>query len=170
MSCVCLHTEVAVALHMTSPCVSPNVCTQPVYPTFTWFISFVSVMASEGYVSDMMDTPTDWETESQWSPSDGEADASSNSSSSNAMSYTESLAETIPSTEEDSDSSEDEPESAGKFSERIAHLFRQMMFVSGETAEASVETTTIIEDIVRQQVIEIVCYFKELFCCFLTKM
>ncbi|GIJ83629.1 transcription initiation protein spt3 [Aspergillus pseudoviridinutans] len=32
---------------------------------------------------------------------------------------------------------------------------QQMMFVSGETAEASVETTTLIEDIVRQQVIEI---------------
>lgn len=33
---------------------------------------------------------------------------------------------------------------------------RQMMFVSGETAEASTETTTLIEEIVRQQVIEIV--------------
>ncbi|KAL2823362.1 transcription initiation factor IID, 18kD subunit-domain-containing protein [Aspergillus cavernicola] len=32
---------------------------------------------------------------------------------------------------------------------------QQMMFVSGETAEASVETTTLIEDIVRQQVVEI---------------
>lgn len=31
-----------------------------------------------------------------------------------------------------------------------------MMFVSGETAEPSVETTTLIEEIVRQQVIEIV--------------
>jgi hypothetical protein len=35
--------------------------------------------------------------------------------------------------------------------------FRQMMYVSGETAEPSVETTSIIEDIVRQQVIELVC-------------
>lgn len=34
--------------------------------------------------------------------------------------------------------------------------FRQMMYVSGETAEPSVETTGIIEDIVRQQVIELV--------------
>ena len=32
----------------------------------------------------------------------------------------------------------------------------QMMFVSGETAEPSIETTTLIEEIVRQQVIEIV--------------
>jgi hypothetical protein len=32
----------------------------------------------------------------------------------------------------------------------------QMMFVSGETAEPSIETTGIIEDIVRQQVIELV--------------
>lgn len=34
--------------------------------------------------------------------------------------------------------------------------FRQMMYVSGEPGEASVETTSIIEDIVRQQVIELV--------------
>jgi transcription initiation protein SPT3 len=32
----------------------------------------------------------------------------------------------------------------------------QMMYVSGETAEPPVETTSIIEDIVRQQVIELV--------------
>ncbi|PYH48326.1 transcriptional regulator SPT3 [Aspergillus saccharolyticus JOP 1030-1] len=32
---------------------------------------------------------------------------------------------------------------------------QQMMFVSGETAEPSVETTTLIEEIVRQQVVEI---------------
>lgn len=32
----------------------------------------------------------------------------------------------------------------------------KMMYVSGETGEPSVETTGIIEDIVRQQVIEIV--------------
>lgn len=31
-----------------------------------------------------------------------------------------------------------------------------MMYVSGETAEPPVETTSIIEDIVRQQVIELV--------------
>lgn len=36
------------------------------------------------------------------------------------------------------------------------YLALQMMYVSGETGEPSVETTGIIEDIVRQQVIEIV--------------
>jgi hypothetical protein len=35
-------------------------------------------------------------------------------------------------------------------------FFRQMMYVSGETAEASAETTGMIEEIVRQQVIEMV--------------
>ncbi|OJD18954.1 hypothetical protein AJ78_01066 [Emergomyces pasteurianus Ep9510] len=34
------------------------------------------------------------------------------------------------------------------------NIFAQMMFVSGETAEPSAETTTLIEEIVRQQVIE----------------
>jgi len=38
----------------------------------------------------------------------------------------------------------------------IANYLDQMMYVSGETGEPSVETTGIIEDIVRQQVIEIV--------------
>ncbi|KJZ79877.1 hypothetical protein HIM_00591 [Hirsutella minnesotensis 3608] len=38
----------------------------------------------------------------------------------------------------------------------------QMMYVSGETAEPSVETTSIIEDIVRQQVIELLRYCTEL--------
>lgn len=38
----------------------------------------------------------------------------------------------------------------------IADTFKQMMYVSGETGEPSVETTSIIEDIVRQQVIELV--------------
>ena len=33
---------------------------------------------------------------------------------------------------------------------------KQMMFVSGETGEPSTETTGIIEEIVRQQVVEIV--------------
>lgn len=38
----------------------------------------------------------------------------------------------------------------------ITNLFRKMMFVSGETAEPSIETTTLIEDITREQVLEIV--------------
>ncbi|KAJ6444529.1 SAGA-like transcriptional regulatory complex subunit Spt3 [Purpureocillium lavendulum] len=37
----------------------------------------------------------------------------------------------------------------------MINTVRQMMYVSGETAEPSVETTSIIEDIVRQQVIEL---------------
>ncbi|KAJ5147069.1 hypothetical protein N7476_001405 [Penicillium atrosanguineum] len=37
----------------------------------------------------------------------------------------------------------------------LTDLIRQMMFVSGETAEPSIESTTLIEDITRQQVIEI---------------
>lgn len=37
-----------------------------------------------------------------------------------------------------------------------AKIIAQMMFVSGETAEASQETTTIIEEIVHTQVVEMV--------------
>jgi hypothetical protein len=36
------------------------------------------------------------------------------------------------------------------------------MFVSGETAEPSTETTTLIEQIVQQQVQEMVCVFQVL--------
>lgn len=39
---------------------------------------------------------------------------------------------------------------------RLTHILRQMMFVSGETAEVPPETTSMIEEIVRQQVIEMV--------------
>lgn len=42
------------------------------------------------------------------------------------------------------------------FKSALTNQLRQMMFVSGETAEPSVETTTLIEEITRQQVIEIV--------------
>ena len=38
----------------------------------------------------------------------------------------------------------------------MINVIKQMMFVSGETAEPSIETTTLIEDITRQQVLEIV--------------
>lgn len=38
----------------------------------------------------------------------------------------------------------------------MANNAAKMMFVSGETAEPSPETTTLIEEITRQQVIEIV--------------
>ncbi|KAK1998683.1 TFIID-18kDa-domain-containing protein [Colletotrichum falcatum] len=39
--------------------------------------------------------------------------------------------------------------------DRFTNVLRKMMYVSGETAEPSIETTSIIEDIVRQQVIEL---------------
>ena len=38
--------------------------------------------------------------------------------------------------------------------EKLTSWFDQMMFVSGETAEPSTETTGMIEELVRQQVIE----------------
>lgn len=47
-------------------------------------------------------------------------------------------------------------ESWHEFMDRFVNTIRQMMYVSGETAEPPVETTSIIEDIVRQQVIELV--------------
>jgi transcription initiation protein SPT3 len=43
------------------------------------------------------------------------------------------------------------------FGTRSDKMVVQMMYVSGETAEASTETTGMIEEIVRQQVIEMVC-------------
>lgn len=48
-----------------------------------------------------------------------------------------------------------EPHPREVIADYLAHNFK-MMYVSGETGEPSVETTGIIEDIVRQQVIEIV--------------
>lgn len=47
-------------------------------------------------------------------------------------------------------------ETLEQFKARFTNVLRQMMYVSGETAEPPVETTSIIEDIVRQQVIELV--------------
>lgn len=57
--------------------------------------------------------------------------------------------------EADADSSHDDSSS---FGEIIDTVRRQMMFVSGETAEPSIESTTLIEDITRQQVLEIVSF------------
>ena len=48
-----------------------------------------------------------------------------------------------------------EPHPREVIADYLAHNYK-MMYVSGETGEPSVETTGIIEDIVRQQVIEIV--------------
>ncbi len=50
--------------------------------------------------------------------------------------------------------SDDETER--EFKQRLNHYFRQMMFVSGETAEPSAETTWMIEEIVREQVLDMV--------------
>jgi hypothetical protein len=50
---------------------------------------------------------------------------------------------------------EDE-ESMDVFRVKLMEWLKQMMYVSGETAEASHETTGMVEEIVRQQVIEMV--------------
>lgn len=49
-----------------------------------------------------------------------------------------------------------ETETPAEFKERLFDMVNQMMFVSGETAEPSIETTSAIEEITRQQVVEIV--------------
>lgn len=90
-----------------------------------------------------------------------ELDVSSESSFSGLSSHAD-----VQSSDHDSnmDEAEDENttvhdhETKEMFAIRLANLLRKMMFVSGETAEPSVETTTLIEDIVRQQVVEIVCH------------
>ncbi|KAK2810074.1 hypothetical protein FQN50_003268 [Emmonsiellopsis sp. PD_5] len=57
--------------------------------------------------------------------------------------------------EQDLDQDQDlDDETQEQWKLRLTNIFRQMMFVSGETAEPSAETTTLIEEIVRQQVIE----------------
>lgn len=43
-----------------------------------------------------------------------------------------------------------------EYKEELTEVITQMMFVSGETAEASPETTTMIEEIVHTQVVEMV--------------
>jgi transcription initiation protein SPT3 len=53
----------------------------------------------------------------------------------------------------------DDSETPEEFKERLTYSIEQMMFVSGETAEASPETTGMIEEIVRAQVIEMVSLF-----------
>lgn len=53
-------------------------------------------------------------------------------------------------------------ETKEQFIARFTNNVRQMMYVSGETGEPSVETTSIIEDIVRQQVISMVSYYHPL--------
>ncbi|KAJ5682609.1 TFIID-18kDa-domain-containing protein [Penicillium macrosclerotiorum] len=57
--------------------------------------------------------------------------------------------------EETNSDKDDDFETHDKFRWAFTDMLRQMMFVSGETAEPAIETTTLIEEITRQQVIEI---------------
>jgi hypothetical protein len=62
----------------------------------------------------------------------------------------------------------DHSETPEEFKERLTYSIKQMMFVSGETAEASPETTGMIEEIVRAQVIEMVSVIPLCLCCYTT--
>ena len=55
--------------------------------------------------------------------------------------------------------SNDDLESKEEFKQRLIYILGQMMFVSGETAEPSPETTWMIEEIVREQVVEMASPF-----------
>jgi hypothetical protein len=54
------------------------------------------------------------------------------------------------------DEPEEEEDSVGAFRIKLMNWIKKMMYVSGETAEPSHETTGMVEEIVRQQVIEMV--------------
>ena len=56
----------------------------------------------------------------------------------------------------DFDNPDQEEESMVNFQIKLIGHLKQMMYVSGETAEPSPETTGMVEEIVRQQVIEMV--------------
>jgi hypothetical protein len=56
----------------------------------------------------------------------------------------------------DFDNPDQEEESMDIFQIKLIGHLKQMMYVSGETAEPSHETTGMVEEIVRQQVIEMV--------------
>ena len=65
--------------------------------------------------------------------------------------------------EEEKEKEKEEKEEEGEetledWNSKLTNMIHQMMFVSGETSEASVETTTIIEEIVHTQVTEIVSF------------
>lgn len=60
----------------------------------------------------------------------------------------------------ESSNSDDDDGSEAWSESPLSQVLPQMMFVSGETAEPSIETTGMIEDIVRQQVVEMVCNAK----------
>ncbi|RDW89944.1 transcriptional regulator SPT3 [Aspergillus mulundensis] len=102
-----------------------------------------------------VDSETDLETESVLS-SHFESDASSAPSVN--TDHAELCARVVSQVEDEDkafDSADDIFETKEMFAATMANLIRQMMFVSGETAEPSIETTTLIEDIVRQQVVEL---------------
>lgn len=52
----------------------------------------------------------------------------------------------------------EKPQTMAEFRAQLIAELKQMMYVSGETSEPSAETTGMIEEIVRQQVIEMVRY------------
>lgn len=93
--------------------------------------------------------------------SDGDASQSRVESSGVDSSWTIDRAWESDRTVEDSNyarpqATEEETETEEIFRQDLTDFLHQMMFVSGETAEPSIETTTLIEEITRQQVIEIV--------------
>lgn len=110
---------------------------------------------------------SDPETEMVLSSRD-ESDVPSNSASWEASSYSDSREIGSPEAEDEEDEAQDsadnDPATKEMFAAKVTDFIRQMMFVSGETAEPSIETTTLIEDIVRQQVVEIVCHIPRLDC------
>ncbi|KAJ5291958.1 hypothetical protein N7478_001209 [Penicillium angulare] len=69
--------------------------------------------------------------------------------------YTNCWSTVVSDADEDKDETEDIFTTKEIFEAGLADMLHQMMFVSGETAEPSIDTTTLIEDITRQQVIEI---------------
>ncbi|KIV78720.1 hypothetical protein PV11_06340 [Exophiala sideris] len=100
-------------------------------------------------------TPPTSESEGQGAPS---AITKSTSPISSAMSEDEGSSEDNDqhSTADSSTATDDKDdcETIEAFKQRLTHWFEQMMFVSGETAEPSAETTWMIEEIVREQVVE----------------
>ncbi|KAI9830824.1 MAG: hypothetical protein M1819_005349 [Sarea resinae] len=70
-------------------------------------------------------------------------------------SYYDYLVETQPPNPKDQIPDDQDDESTGEWKERLTTVLEKMMFVSGETGDISPETTGMVEEIVRQQVIEI---------------
>lgn len=81
-----------------------------------------------------------------------------------SRSATEPLDQIATGSVSDSEHVEEEEENVEDWNSKLTNMIHQMMFVSGETSEASVETTTIIEEIVHTQVTEIVSFTMSPFC------